>query len=153
MPSPDWADAVALLRQETAHPLQVIDEEPRRQCSADGEYNQIGCIADHASPLLKAFARFSRSFASASNCDAIRRSSSLPCGVVRAIVRSSMTPFRRNRSVSAGSCHLIPSLRQRELLDWSEMTREADAKPITLRATTRLGDQTQSSVLWGRRRT
>ena len=44
---------VALLRQETAHPLQVIDEEPRRQCNADGEYNQIGCIADHASPLLK----------------------------------------------------------------------------------------------------
>src|SRR5438094_9534764 len=85
MLSPDWADAVALLRQETAHPLQVIDEEPRRQCSADGEYNQIGCIADHASPLLKAFARFSRSFASASICDAIRRSSSLPCGVVRAI--------------------------------------------------------------------
>ena len=50
---PDWADAVALLREETAHPLQVIDEEPRRQCSADGEYNQIGCMADHASPLLK----------------------------------------------------------------------------------------------------
>ena len=44
---------VALLRQETAHPLQVIDEEPRRQCNADGEYNQIGCIAGHASPLLK----------------------------------------------------------------------------------------------------
>ena len=112
MLSPDWADAVALLRQETAHPLQVIDEEPRRQCSADGEYNQIGCIADHASPLLKAFARLSRSFASASICDAIRCSSSLPCGVVRAIVRSSMTAFRRNRSVSAGFCHLIPSLRQ-----------------------------------------
>src|SRR5205085_1327676 len=112
MLSPDWADAVALLRQETVHPLQVIDEERRRQCSADGEYNQIGCIADHASPLLKDFACLSRSFASASICDAIRRSSSLPCGVVRAIVRSSMTAFRRNRSVSAGFCHLIPSLRQ-----------------------------------------
>src|SRR3989440_4790517 len=115
---------VALLRQETAHPLQVIDEEPRRQCNADGEYNQIGCIADHASPLLKAFARLFRSFASASICDAIRRSSSLPCGVVRAIVRSSMTAFRRNRSVSAGFCHLIPHYVKRELLDWSEMTRD-----------------------------
>src|SRR5438067_4173076 len=59
---------VALLRQETAHPLQVIDEEPRRQCNADGEYNQIGCIADHASPLLKDFACLFRSFASASIC-------------------------------------------------------------------------------------
>src|SRR5438094_9776538 len=84
MLSPDWANAVALLLEETAYPLQDIDEEPRRQ-RADGEYNQIGCIADHASPLLKAFARLSRSFASASICDAIRCSSSLPCGVVRAI--------------------------------------------------------------------
>ena len=53
MLSPDWAVAVALLREETADPLQVTDEERRRQRSADGEYNQIGCIAGHASPLLK----------------------------------------------------------------------------------------------------